>query len=265
MQSQIVLSKSLNSIVFEGRNKAYGAFYLRNEYEKHILKSFAFVLLFIFLVSTFSVFNPFKKEKILAPQSQPIVQVTKVLFEQKLEFEKPKPPLPQHSQPQALGTVLPTRITDQPIVEPILQTPTLPSTVGNPLGTATATTSITTIPSGIISNNTTESHKVFTEFGVEKMAEYPGGEEAMQEYLGKHIHFTNFAKDNLIEGKVVINFIIDENGKIVDCKVLRSLGFGLDEIALDAIMKMPNWKPAEQSNRKVPVSFTMPIQFSLSY
>jgi protein TonB len=92
---------------------------------------------------------------------------------------------------------------------------------------------------------------------------FPGGEEAMSEFLADHIHFTNHAKVNEIEGKVMLNFVIDEEGNIKECKILRGLGFGLDEVAIKAVNQMPKWIPAEQGHRKVAVVFTLPIEFLL--
>ncbi|MFM2225737.1 MAG: hypothetical protein RJA07_1939 [Bacteroidota bacterium] len=265
MLSEIILSKSLNQVVFQNRNQSYGAFYLRNEYENHIRKAFAFVLLLFISMGAISFISQLNKGRISKPITCPILQTTDIYLEPKLEFEKPKLNIPQQAAPQQLGSALPTQITNEPIPEPTPTSSSLPITSGDPKGVPHPSDAIPTTNTGISSvANLNEKPKVFNEFGVQKMAEFPGGEEAMQEYLNNHIHFTNLAKVNEVEGKVIINFIIDENGKITECKIVRSLGFGLDEIAMDAIRKMPNWIPAEQAQRKVPVMFTMPILFSLS-
>jgi protein TonB len=99
---------------------------------------------------------------------------------------------------------------------------------------------------------------------VEDMPEFPGGEAAMYNWLGKNIRYPQVAKENGIEGKVFVRFIVNENGKVQDAQVLRGIGGGCDEEALRVVKEMPSWKPGKQRGKPVRVQFTIPIHFQLN-
>lgn len=98
---------------------------------------------------------------------------------------------------------------------------------------------------------------------VEDMPEFPGGETALREYLSKHIRYPNTAKEEGIEGKVYVRFIVTEKGDIIGTEVLRGVRKDLDDAALAVIKEMPNWKPGKQNGRAVSVYFMIPINFTL--
>lgn len=99
---------------------------------------------------------------------------------------------------------------------------------------------------------------------VEDMPEYPGGEAAMYKWLGKNIKYPQVAKENGIEGKVFVRFIVDQTGKVKDAQIVRGIGGGCDEEALRVVKEMPAWKPGKQRGKPVKVQFTIPIHFQLN-
>ena len=96
------------------------------------------------------------------------------------------------------------------------------------------------------------------------MPEYPGGEAAMYKWLGKNIKYPQVAKENGIEGKVFVRFIVDQTGKVKDAQIVRGIGGGCDEEALRVVKEMPAWKPGKQRGKPVKVQFTIPIHFQLN-
>lgn len=98
---------------------------------------------------------------------------------------------------------------------------------------------------------------------VEKNPSFPGGIEKLYEYLGKNIKYPQMAREAGVKGKVFIEFVVWKDGTIRDIKVLRGIGMGCDNEALRVVEKMPNWEPGEQRGKKVPVKFTLPIDFKL--
>jgi Ca-activated chloride channel family protein len=98
---------------------------------------------------------------------------------------------------------------------------------------------------------------------VEQMPEYPGGEEALKEYLTKNLAYPEFAKENGIHGTVYISFVVEKDGSISDVKVLRGIGGGCDEEAIRIVKRMPKWIPAKQNVRTVRVQYNLPIKFNL--
>jgi periplasmic protein TonB len=98
---------------------------------------------------------------------------------------------------------------------------------------------------------------------VEDMPGFPGGEEELFRYLGKNIKYPAMAKDAGIKGMVYVNFVVWIDGTIKDVKVLRGIGGGCDEEALRVVENMPKWKPGKQRGKTVPVSYNLPIRFTL--
>lgn len=106
--------------------------------------------------------------------------------------------------------------------------------------------------------NTDEVFKV-----VEVDPEFPGGEEALYKYLAENIKYPIMAKNNKVEGRVYITFVIEKDGTVSDAKVLRSVNEELDAEALRVINAMPKWKPGTQRGVPVRVQYNIPISFKL--
>ena len=102
---------------------------------------------------------------------------------------------------------------------------------------------------------------------IEQTPQFPGGEQKLQEYISQNLHYPNAAKNKLIQGKVVIRFVIFETGKVGKCKIIRSLDPDCDKEALRIIQSMPDWTPAKQVIKNVAknigVYYTIPILFEL--
>ena len=98
---------------------------------------------------------------------------------------------------------------------------------------------------------------------VEEMPEFPGGTEALQKYLAQSVRFPVIAQENGIQGRVYIQFVINQNGEVTNADILRGVDPSLDREALRVVEAMPKWKPGKQRNRPVRVSYTVPINFVL--
>ncbi len=106
-----------------------------------------------------------------------------------------------------------------------------------------------------------EEPEIFTI--VEEMPSFPGGEEALFKYLGSNIKYPAMARDAGIQGIVYVTFVVKEDGKISDVRVLRGVGGGCDEEAIRVVEKMPAWKPGKQRGKSVRVQYNLPIRFTL--
>ena len=104
--------------------------------------------------------------------------------------------------------------------------------------------------------------KVYTY--VEQMPQYPGGMEAMQQYLRDNLRYPTQARTDQVEGKVFVSFVIPADGRPNGAKVIKGIGAGCDEEALRLIKSMPAWAPGKQNGRVVSVSYTVPITFRLN-
>ncbi|MDX2072472.1 MAG: TonB family protein, partial [Haliscomenobacter sp.] len=98
---------------------------------------------------------------------------------------------------------------------------------------------------------------------VEKMPEYPGGMDELIKFLAQNIRYPEIAKKENIQGMVVVQFIIDKDGAIIDPHVVQGIGGGANEEALRVVSIMPKWKPGVQRGQAVNVQFNLPIRFML--
>lgn len=98
---------------------------------------------------------------------------------------------------------------------------------------------------------------------VEKMPEFPGGQQALFEYLSKNIRYPVIAQENGLQGRVICQFVVNSDGSIVDIQVVRSVDPSLDKEAIRVIQSMPKWQAGEQRGKKVRVKYTLPVNFRL--
>lgn len=98
---------------------------------------------------------------------------------------------------------------------------------------------------------------------VENMPEFPGGMAELMKYLQKNIKYPTISQENGVQGRVIVQFVVNRDGSIVDPVVLKSVDPYLDKEALRVVKAMPKWKPGEQRGKPVRVKFTLPVQFRL--
>lgn len=97
----------------------------------------------------------------------------------------------------------------------------------------------------------------------EEMPEFPGGEQALYDFLAKNISYPKTAKDSNIQGNVYVQFVVEKDGTITNPKVLRDIGGGCGEEALRVVRMMPKWKTGMYKGKAVRVQYTMPVIFKL--
>lgn len=98
---------------------------------------------------------------------------------------------------------------------------------------------------------------------VEQMPEFPGGMAELMKFLSKNIKYPTIAQENGIQGRVIVQFVVNQDGSIVDPVVMRSVDPYLDKEALRVISTMPKWKPGMQRGKAVRVKYTVPVTFRL--
>lgn len=98
---------------------------------------------------------------------------------------------------------------------------------------------------------------------VEQMPEFPGGMAELMRFLSKNIKYPTIAQENGVQGRVIVQFVVNQDGSIVDPVVMRSVDPYLDKEALRVISTMPKWKPGMQRGKAVRVKYTVPVTFKL--
>lgn len=122
-------------------------------------------------------------------------------------------------------------------------------------------TSVTSPPGGNISQGNAPAAGPTVYFTADELPAFPGGDGAMLKFLSGRLNYPAAALDHNVSGKVYITFVVDDEGHLHDPRVVRGLGFGLDEEALRLVRLMPWWNPGKVQGQPVWVSMTLPIVF----
>ncbi|HWV31747.1 MAG TPA: energy transducer TonB [Dyadobacter sp.] len=132
-----------------------------------------------------------------------------------------------------------------------------------------ADTGVLSVEQPIVPHNTPPktdlpaSEKVFG--GVEQPAEFPGGTKAMYKFIEANLRIPSEAKEAGISGKVFTSFYVETTGEITQVTVLKGLGYGCDEEAVQLVKSMPRWKPGKVYSKPHRVKYTLPISFETKY
>jgi protein TonB len=267
------VTDSLDDVVFEGRNQAYGAYQLRQDYQQHLASASGFtVALCTLLLLSWSAWQHFKPVAAAPIRTTGIIKLIKPPVLPVLEKPKVAVLSPPHARPIAthVAPSTPTEVTKDNVPQPHITPPTQPEQVDGPTGPAvpgaSATSEIGDVTGPVSTTETgpaaaPASSEPF--IAVEKMPEFAGGREALLRYLRSHLRYPSSALAAGVGGKVFMSFVVGADGTISDVTILKGLGYGLDEEAQRVVRQMPAWTPGYQSKHPVPVRFTLPITFSI--
>lgn len=100
---------------------------------------------------------------------------------------------------------------------------------------------------------------------VEKQPEFPGGRQALENYLLVNVRYPPEAKKAGVKGRVFTSYIVEPDGQITNVHLLKGLGFGCDEEAIRVVNAMPKWAPGSQSGRPLRVKYNLPVLFGVDY
>lgn len=99
---------------------------------------------------------------------------------------------------------------------------------------------------------------------VEVLPMYPGGQNALDNFILQHIEYPEAANENSVEGVVTVNFAVDEAGRVSNARIVgKPIGYGLEEEVLKAVNKMPTWTPGIIKGKNVKTYYTLPVNFKL--
>ena len=268
----LAMEKTLNDIVFEGRNKSYGAYQLRKGYkstmQRSVLLGVTFFLLVMLLPDLYARLTPDpKKEDIGFEATLSTVEIKPEATPPPPPVELPKPEPQVNTKRFVSYDVLPDNMVPEDITPPTVDD--LQNAVPgqeNIEGNGDITDIIPPAPEapagkGKLVETEVAKEETFTD--VEKSPSYMGGKAAMADFLRKNLKYPRQAAQAGIQGRVFISFIVGADGKIEDVKTLKGIGFGCDEEAERVIKLMPNWKAGRQSGNAVRVRFNMPVVFQL--
>ena len=262
MTSQQLLTADLLDIIFERRNKLYGAYALRKTYNMRLIK--ALLITIGSSISLLLFIQP--KQHSVAPDNPIIPEAVHPIA---LPKEKKLPPPPAKPTPPAAAKSIAQKIwvdkikivADEKVKPEDMPTQAELSTAA--IGTANTTGDIgKDAPPAV--NNTTNTVKTETAekpfVAEERSAEFPGGQKAWLAFLSRHL-ITPAELQSGERKTVMVRFLVDADGNITNFEIVQSAGAAFDNEVIRVLKKMPRWKPAIQNGHKTAVTFTQPVTF----
>ena len=244
-------------IVFEGRNKLYGAYELRQTNNKTTMKSLIIGgVIFTFLVSipVLASLLPEGSDETVLDQ-----KITTVKLPPK---EKPKENLPPPPPP-------PPKVDQVKFVKPVVakadevteEPPKITEIKDKKLGAETikgdpdAVLTVEPVGNGP-KDVVEEDNSIYNTAGIEVKPDFPGGIEKFYKYVGKNYQVP---EEEGLKGKVFVSFVVEKDGSLTDIKVIRDIGYGTGKEAIRVLKQCPKWNPGEQNGKKVRVLYSLPI------
>jgi protein TonB len=268
MEAKQILKSDLLDILFEGKNKEYGAYELRKTYNKRLTKALIGTVVLILLVLIGSaIANKLKKDESLNP-----IKVSETTLQQIKPEEPPPPPPPPPPKlppPPPVATIQftpPKVVKDEEVIKPppeIKEVEKAKVDVKTVEGTkdlgiiAPPTNEVGTQVVAAPPEKKEDPDKIFTK--VEIDAQFPGGPAAWQRYVTRAIQAQLDEFTDADYGTCVVRFIVDKTGKVSDVQATTMKGTKLAEIAVNAIRNGPNWTPAQQNGRYVNAYRLQPV------
>lgn len=261
MEANQILQTQFLDILFEGKNKLYGAYDLRKSYNQRITKAlFSSMAIMFALVTSFIISKRFEKTKTA------IITVSPDNILRKIEDEKPKP-LPKLITPVHVATV---QYTKPVIVKKIIVPPPdmhqieaavigLKTIEGPKPGIGIVNPPTEIIGSNVIAKPIKKESESSTFIPIEVEAKFPGGDGAWQKYIQKAIQRELDEFTDADYGTCTVKFIVDANGRVSNVEAITMNGTRLAEIAVSTISKGPKWIPAMQNGRYVTAYRLQPV------
>jgi|ERR1035437_3855258 protein TonB len=248
-----------NNIVFENRNKTYGAFAIRMLYERNLIFSLLFSVFIFGGLLGLQALLKHPIETLIKPIEEKrtdIPLIDKPFIKPDIKIDPPSNHPPASSGSGFIVTSRDTKDTTDITLPPNPDKGKGPDTTG----------SGPTIPEGGKGKKdppfTPDPPKILT--WVPEMPSFPGGEAELTKFLGKQLIYPKFPLDNGIQGTVFVTFVVNQDGSLSDIKLLNNVDKFLNEEAVRVVKKMPKWNPGKQNGNPVRVQLNLPVKFKIN-
>ncbi|MBO5780368.1 MAG: energy transducer TonB [Muribaculaceae bacterium] len=276
-------SKEWMDIVFQGKNKDFGAYELRAKSDRRHNLAMLYVIIGVIVVliggyfygmySDYRAAEAARQAEILAQIEQEqfedlIIEEEEIIEENLMQQEEPEQP--EALQEEILNTEKFTEflvVKDEEVTETvksedeIRETETAIGHTDFDQGTDDLNVVREHKDEIIVEEKKVEDNTVFT--SVEQMPQFPGGDAELMKWISSHIKYPTMAMENNIQGRVVVQFVVTKTGKIGEVKVVRSKDPDLDREAVRVVKSLPDFIPGKMNGQAVNVWFTLPVNFKL--
>ncbi len=258
MAKENKLVPAFDDIVFETRNKEYGAYKLRKRYNRNVVIS---LLIGIIILGT-AVITPYINAKAAENRQSRKERQVEIKMENLDQPAEAAPPPPPPPPPPA------DVVQQQKYVPPVVVDSVKPEDVKQLMTADEAQTEVKNTEVVEVQQNVKEEVQEAEPeevpfVVVEEMPSFPGGDAALLKYIGEHTNYPEVAKENNIQGRVIVRFCVTAKGGVSQVSVLKGVDPELDKEAMRVVTTLPAFKPGKQGGKPVPVWYMVPITFTL--
>ncbi len=276
-------SREWCDLVFEGKNKDFGAYVIRTDssrrHNKAVLWTLIGSIIFGLLAFGYVKANQYLEERRLADQAGQ----EGVFIDITPDAEEPEPEqeILEQEKPEVIEEALSSvRVTELQIVDDEKVRPEdeiLSQDEKEATDKVFGQTNVdngqddrmnfqTAVNEVVVEKPVEEPKEVKTEqvfITVEQMPQFPGGDAELMRYLQSHMNYPPMAAENNVQGRVVVQFVVDKTGRVGEVKVVRSVDRDLDKEAVRVCKSLPKFTPGRQNGQAVSVWYTLPVTFKL--
>ncbi|MDR2854263.1 MAG: TonB family protein [Prevotellaceae bacterium] len=268
-------SQEWSDLLFEDKNKAYGAYQIRLGSSRRHIMAFVYTVIGALIIAVLPVIYSTVKNAIqqqvglnestvladLQDLAKPEVPEENIVRQQDAP---PPPPLKSTIQFTVPRMVDASEITDDKELKSQDELNAEKTTIS--VATVKGTDDITGIDIADLQEHTVVVEQAVEEVfvSVEQSPEFPGGIQELYKYIGEHLTYPTLARENGLQGKVTVRFVVEKNGSVSDVTVLRGFDPNCDKEAKRVVASLPKFQPGRQNGRAVRVFYTIPITFKLS-
>ena len=266
-------------LIFEGRNKEYGAYKLRKQTPKRNIQSIIAIAILAVLFVGFYVAKSAYDQYQMSHQKNDQITELSTLNQPKKEAKVERKQIEQPKEKEVVKEVKSSIKFTAPVIkkdnevkpeeemktqDQLMDTKTAIGALdvkGNSDQGEIMKVTQRVADEPVKEDKPEVENKVFDV--VEQMPSFPGGSDALKQYLSNNVKYPVVAQENGVQGRVVVSFVVERDGSITDVKVVRSVDPSLDREASRVVSSMPKWIPGKQNGSPVRVKYNVPVSFKL--
>jgi protein TonB len=258
MAKDTIKAPVFDDIVFESRNKEYGAYKLRKKYKPTVILA---LFIGIVIIGTLVV-TPYlnaKANENRAKRAEREVTVTMQAMDAPQDQVAPPPPPP----PPPADVVQQARYVPPVVVDSVKPEDEVQLMTADEAEVAVQNTEVVDVPVEVKEEVQEAEPEEVPFVVVEEMPMFPGGDAELLKYIGENTIYPEVAKENNIQGRVIVRFCVTAKGGVSQVSVLKGVDPELDKEAIRVVNTLPPFKPGKQGGKPVPVWYMVPITFTL--
>lgn len=258
MAKEKVNTPAFDDIVFEDRNKEYGAYKLRKKYSRTVVIS---MLIGIIIIGT-AIITPYLNAKALENREKRAERQVEIKLEnldQPTEQVAPPPPPP----PPPADVVQQAKYVPPVVVDSVKPEDNVQLMTADEAQTEVQNEEVVEVVAEVKEEVQEAEPEEVPFVVVEEMPMFPGGDTELLKYIGEHTNYPEVAKENNIQGRVIVRFCVTAKGGVSQVSILKGVDPELDAEAIRVVNTLPAFKPGKQGGKPVPVWYMVPITFTL--